>query len=288
MLVQNEFINYYDILQIEKTATDGEVKKAYKKMVLKFHPDVNKEKDTNQEFKEILKAYSILKDTHSRKQYDEELQKNNTFLKKINFKYGYQKIIGQTNKIIKKFQIFFNNIYSQNTEEVNFIESPYDGINISKDILYLSNEELERRLLYSNNIYVKIHSALALGIKKNKSSLNIIEKVLLNEHYEVQRACVWALGNLQMKKSIGILKNLFNNCNSTLKLDIIKTIFKITKGHGFLINNLLKQGLKDNISDVKAGCIEIMLKTKKKLKYNDLQEIFSSNIKEKEKNLAYT
>lgn len=64
--------NYYDILGISKTATEAEIKKAYKKKAMEHHPDRNIH-DTKSEakFKEINEAYQTLGDTQKRKNYDQ-------------------------------------------------------------------------------------------------------------------------------------------------------------------------------------------------------------------------
>ncbi len=63
--------NYYDVLWVSKDATTDEIKKAYRKMAMKYHPDRNKW-DTGSEakFKEINQAYETLSDTKKKKQYD--------------------------------------------------------------------------------------------------------------------------------------------------------------------------------------------------------------------------
>lgn len=63
--------DYYAVLEISKQATESEIKKAYRKLAMKYHPDVNKT-DINAEtkFKEINEAYEILSDFEKRQQYD--------------------------------------------------------------------------------------------------------------------------------------------------------------------------------------------------------------------------
>jgi DnaJ-class molecular chaperone len=63
--------DYYEVLDVPKSATKDEIKKAYRKLALKFHPDRNKEADAEQKFKEINAAYEILSDEQKRAAYDQ-------------------------------------------------------------------------------------------------------------------------------------------------------------------------------------------------------------------------
>lgn len=66
-----EFKDYYKILGVTKTATEAEIKQAYRKLALQYHPDKNKgNKDSEQKFKEISEAYEVLKDNEKRNKYD--------------------------------------------------------------------------------------------------------------------------------------------------------------------------------------------------------------------------
>lgn len=62
--------DYYKALGIVKTATDDEIKKAYRKLALKFHPDKNKAPGAEEKFKEIAEAYEVLSDKKKRDVYD--------------------------------------------------------------------------------------------------------------------------------------------------------------------------------------------------------------------------
>jgi curved DNA-binding protein len=65
--------DYYRILGIPTNASDGEIKKAYRKLAMQYHPDRNpgKEQWANEKFKEINEAYGVLGDPQKRKQYDQ-------------------------------------------------------------------------------------------------------------------------------------------------------------------------------------------------------------------------
>lgn len=64
--------DYYEILGVSRTATDDEIKKAYRKLALKYHPDKHKgDKDSEKKFKEINEAYQALSDRQKRAQYDQ-------------------------------------------------------------------------------------------------------------------------------------------------------------------------------------------------------------------------
>ena len=63
--------DYYKILETSKSASAGEIKKAYRKLALKYHPDHNKgDKSAEAKFKEISEAYAVLSDPEKKKQYD--------------------------------------------------------------------------------------------------------------------------------------------------------------------------------------------------------------------------
>jgi len=62
--------DYYKILGVARGATDDEIKKAYRKMALKYHPDKNKATNAEDKFKEIAEAYDVLSDPNKREVFD--------------------------------------------------------------------------------------------------------------------------------------------------------------------------------------------------------------------------
>ena len=67
--------DYYEVLGVDKSADDATLKKAYRQLAKKYHPDVNPgDKEAEAKFKEATEAYSVLSDPDKRRQYDQLLK----------------------------------------------------------------------------------------------------------------------------------------------------------------------------------------------------------------------
>lgn len=66
-----QYKDYYKIMGVEKNATSEQIKRAYRKLARKYHPDVSKELNAEEKFKELQEAHEVLKDPEKRKAYDQ-------------------------------------------------------------------------------------------------------------------------------------------------------------------------------------------------------------------------
>lgn len=66
-----EYKDYYKVLAVDKSASLEDIKKSYRKLARKYHPDVSKEANAEEKFKEVREAYEVLKDAEKRKAYDQ-------------------------------------------------------------------------------------------------------------------------------------------------------------------------------------------------------------------------
>uniref|UniRef100_UPI00358F232E dnaJ homolog subfamily C member 1 n=1 Tax=Myxine glutinosa TaxID=7769 RepID=UPI00358F232E len=73
-LVEEVHRNFYDVLGVEQTAGTPEIRKAYRRTSLQLHPDKNKHEEAEQQFRQVVAIYEVLKDEEKRKKYDEVLE----------------------------------------------------------------------------------------------------------------------------------------------------------------------------------------------------------------------
>ena len=66
-----EFRDYYEVMGLARDATQDEIKRAYRKLARKYHPDVSQEEHTEERFKEVGEAYEVLKNSEKRAAYDQ-------------------------------------------------------------------------------------------------------------------------------------------------------------------------------------------------------------------------
>ena len=63
--------DYYEVLGVDKNASEDDIKSAFRRLAKKYHPDVSKEENAAEKFKEVGEAYAVLSDPEKRRQYDQ-------------------------------------------------------------------------------------------------------------------------------------------------------------------------------------------------------------------------
>lgn len=107
--------DYYEILGVSKEATDGDIKKAYKKLALQLHPDKNKAPGAAEAFKAIGNAVAVLTDVEKRKQYDlygsdeDRMQSSHSHQTHYNYSRGFETDITAE----ELFNMFFRDVFPQ-------------------------------------------------------------------------------------------------------------------------------------------------------------------------------
>lgn len=132
--------DYYGILGIQKTATEEEIKKAYKKLALQYHPDKNPGNDAAcEKFKEVAEAYSILSASDKRKQYDVM----GSFDETIDFGGGPD-----------PFSVF-NSIFKQHVE--SFMNMQYEN-DINLGNIFSNFSGMPQNNFPFGNVHIKVHT----------------------------------------------------------------------------------------------------------------------------------
>ena len=168
--------NLYSLLGVEKTASNAEIKKAYRRLVFLYHPDKNKtDPNAGAKFANITKAYKILSNPESRRIYDETGDYDDENEGKINIQETlnyFRKIYSP--KDIESFEKKYINSKDEEEDLINFYKSNDGDIRkILEWIPFSKNEDVER--------YIKIYEKLfkKKTLNKNKKFEESKNKVQL-------------------------------------------------------------------------------------------------------------
>lgn len=118
-----EYKDYYQLLDVKKDATQKEIKRAYRKLARKYHPDVSSEPNAETKFKEMAEAYEVLKDPEKRAAYDQlgaNYKAGQNFTPPPDWDAGFEFSGGGfTNENTSQFSDFFENLFGQQFEPDN-------------------------------------------------------------------------------------------------------------------------------------------------------------------------
>jgi len=202
---------YYSILDIPVNADFKTIKNAYRKLVKKFHPDINKNNKNTKIFEEITKAYKTLIDPEKRKLYDLSLKNNN--IKNNNFFPNFKEI---------KSKLF----------SFNFLRSLFINKIINKSNSYnyenLSTDELIEKIIFSNNKNVKLYAVKILLQKKRIYIISDFLRLLFsNIEEEIKIEILNGLKSISSPQIKEFLKKLYDLEKNIKIKHLIKLNFNI-------------------------------------------------------------
>ena len=207
--------NLYSLLGVEKTATNAEIKKAYRRLVFVYHPDKNKtDPDAGSKFANITRAYKILSNPDSRRIYDETGDYDDEDEGKINIAETlnyFRKIYSP--KDIESFHDKYINSKDEEEDLINFYNSNGGDIKkILEWIPYSTNDDVQRYI----KIYEKLFKKKTLTkTKKFDETKNKVE--LLKEDAEEAKQAQKEMDNLTKAIIGNKRKRNFSNYLDNLK-----------------------------------------------------------------------
>lgn len=151
--------NYYEILQVNKNASNEIIEKAYKILVKKYHPDLqknNSKKEYEEKIKKINEAYEILSDSEKRKNYDIFLKNNEISIEEYNKIYNENIILKNEINYLKNNYIQLQNNYNHFNN--NFLNNINKNINTPKNNINYNYYKPKNKIKY------KIKDLIALFI----------------------------------------------------------------------------------------------------------------------------
>lgn len=244
--------DYYEVLGLAKTATEDEIKKAYRKLAMKFHPDRNQgegSKKAEEQFKEVKEAYEHLSDKDKRVEYDSYgHSSNNKFQHTWSNSHDDDSVFKDIFKDIFGGNSNFDNIFRQGTYNPPPPKSQIYAINISLQDAYIGK-------------YLKVDSKTAIQIPKGVRpgtkfySGGKIYQVNIQPHHKFKRSNDDLLVDIDINAFEAMLglEVIFEHLDNT------KLQFNIPAGiqHGQVIK-LASKGMKnpetDKIGDLLIRC----------------------------------
>lgn len=229
-----KYKDYYEILGVQRSASQQEIKSAYRKLARKYHPDVNKAPDAQAKFKDINEAYEVLGDENKRKRYDQlgsAWQQGADFTPPPGFEGFNFSNFGQGNAQAGGFSDFFSAIFgdilSQQQGQSHTYSSGNFGGGFSNfgDFSQFQNARSSRQNRTSE--------------PKKEENLDIVQNVILSvdDLINCPKKSVTITSYQQCQVCHGSKQGFCSNCSST-------GIEKITKNLTFKVPKFVKQGQK--------------------------------------------
>ena len=232
-----KYKDYYEILGVARSATQQEIKSAYRKLARKYHPDVNKSSDAQEKFKDINEAYEVLGDENKRKRYD---QLGSAWSQGADFNvppgfegFNFSNFSNMGGSSSGGFSDFFSAIFGDMMSQQGGRSSSRGGFSGFSDFSQFGNQ-------YSNPYSQSSkRTSRTQQTAQKEESLDIIQNVVLNisDLINCPKKSVTITAFQQCQLCHGAKHGFCSNCSGT-------GIEKITKSLTFQVPKHVKEGQK--------------------------------------------
>ena len=154
--------NYYEILEVDKNASEEVIEKAYKTLAKKYHPDLQNNSNCQDKMRQINEAYEILSNDFKRREYDEKIKRHSVSIEE------YNRIIQENNRLKKDLKRVANQReMSQNQErleEMSIIQRYYEQIKKATKQPQMRYERKKTKISLEKIKKIVIYIAILIGI----------------------------------------------------------------------------------------------------------------------------
>lgn len=154
--------NYYEILEVDKNASEEVIEKAYKTLAKKYHPDLQNNSDCQDKMRQINEAYEILSNDFKRREYDEKIKRQSVSIEE------YNRIIQENNRLKKDLKRVVNQReMSQNQgrlEEMSIMQRYYEQIKKATKQPQMRYERKKTKISLEKIKKIVIYVAILIGI----------------------------------------------------------------------------------------------------------------------------
>ncbi len=154
--------NYYEILEVDKNASEEVIEKAYKTLAKKYHPDLQNNSDCQDKMRQINEAYEILSNDFKRREYDEKIKRQSVSIEE------YNRIIQENNRLKKDLKRVANQReISQNQErleEMSIVQRYYEQIKKATKQPQMRYERKKIKISLEKIKKIVIYIAILIGI----------------------------------------------------------------------------------------------------------------------------
>lgn len=154
--------NYYEILEVDKNASEEVIEKAYKTLAKKYHPDLQNNSDCQDKMRQINEAYEILSNDFKRREYDEKIKRQSVSIEE------YNRIIQENNRLKKDLKRVANQReMSQNQErleEMSIMQRYYEQIKKATKQPQMRYERKKTKISIEKIKKIVIYIAILIGI----------------------------------------------------------------------------------------------------------------------------